>query len=333
MNASFISSMQPIIHAPIRPTGRFTTIVLGASGGLREDNLSAYLIAPAGSADYIALDAGSLLSGLRKARCRDNLAELANYPAEASLTPEGWFLCHRIKAYLITHAHLDHLAGLVMNSPEDTQKAIYGLPRTIDYLRDHLFNGKIWPNFGNEGTTPCLNKYHYVRVEPGQGYSIPNTSMSVEPFVLDHLPNCPSTAYLIHSDGAYVLYCGDTGPDALGESAYLQAVWTRIAPLIRDKTLCGIFLESSHPADHPDDRLFGHLTPNWLMDELHRLAAIVDPDQPHHALNDLKVVVTHIKPSLQRGSQPKRRIAAQLQDRNDLGIQFMIPSQGQRIEL
>ena len=310
-------------------TTRFVSVVLGAGGGLREDNLSAYLLAPADSQDFIALDAGTLLAGLRRAFCKNSFGAVT-VPPESDLSPEGWFLRHRIKAYLITHAHLDHVAGLVMNSPEDDKKAIFGLPCTINYLRDYLFNGKIWPNFGNEGED-ALHKYHYIRAQPGHTYTVANTSMSIEPFVLDHIPNCPSTAYLIHSKDAYVLYFGDTGPDALTATHCLQTIWTRVAPLIRDKKLHGIFLESSHPNDHPDHLLFGHLTPTWVMDELHRLAAVVDPAKPRQALRDLSVVVTHIKPSLERNAAPQKNIAQQLQEMNDIGVRFVIPKCGQRI--
>ena len=310
-------------------TTHFVSVVLGAGGGLREDNLSAYLLAPADSHDFIALDAGTLMAGLHKAFCKNSFGAVAA-PPESALSSEGWFLRHRIKAYLITHAHLDHVAGLVMNSPEDNKKDIFGLPCTINYLRDYLFNGKIWPNFGNEGAD-ALCKYHYVRVQPQQTYKVADTSMSIEPFVLDHIPNCPSTAYLVHSKGAYVLYFGDTGPDALTATNCLQTIWTRVAPLIREKKLQGIFLESSHPNTHPDHLLFGHLTPTWVMDELHRLAAVVAPAKPRQALRDLAVVVTHIKPSLEQNAAPKKRIAQQLQEMNDLGVRFVIPKCGQRI--
>ncbi len=43
----------------------FVAIVLGAGGGPSQDDLSAYLLAPAGSADFVCLDAGTLLSGIR----------------------------------------------------------------------------------------------------------------------------------------------------------------------------------------------------------------------------------------------------------------------------
>ena len=46
---------------------RFVTIILGTTGGLMEGNLSSYLLAPAGETDFIALDAGTILTGLQQA--------------------------------------------------------------------------------------------------------------------------------------------------------------------------------------------------------------------------------------------------------------------------
>jgi hypothetical protein len=45
----------------------FTVVPLGVKGGLDESNLSSYLVARAGTTNYIALDAGTLYSGIRKA--------------------------------------------------------------------------------------------------------------------------------------------------------------------------------------------------------------------------------------------------------------------------
>ena len=58
--------------------------------------------------------------------------------------------------------------GLVINSPDDESKDILGTAATIDAIRDHLFNWRIWPGFGNEGAGFNLKKYRYVRLAPGQ---------------------------------------------------------------------------------------------------------------------------------------------------------------------
>jgi 3',5'-cyclic-nucleotide phosphodiesterase len=310
---------------------KFVSIVLGATGGLREDNLSAYLLAEKGTTDFVCLDAGTLLAGIRKASTIGSFWDI-RVPPESNLTLDGWVLQNSIKAYLISHAHLDHIAGLILNSTDDSKKDLLGLNPTIDYLRDHVFNWKIWPNFGTEGEMPHLKKYNYVRLNPGQEYKISDTSMTVEPFLLSHSRSYPSTAFLIQSNGFYTLYFGDTGPDAIEKSEALKTVWTRIAPIIKAKKLQGFFLEISYPEGRPDEKLFGHLTPSWLMKELRRLAEWVDPGNPKQALQDLTVIVTHIKPSLERGPAMSDLIMKQLNELNDLGIRFIVAEQGQRIE-
>src|SRR6266850_1215349 len=67
---------------------QFVTIVLGTAGGLTESNLSSYLLAPTGSTDFVALDAGTLLTGLQQANRKGNLSDIA-LPTTSSLSVEG----------------------------------------------------------------------------------------------------------------------------------------------------------------------------------------------------------------------------------------------------
>jgi 3',5'-cyclic-nucleotide phosphodiesterase len=313
-----------------RPAPRFVTVVLGAGGGPSQDDLSAYLLAPSGSGDFVALDAGTLLSGIRRAHALGSFGSVRP-PLDSPLAAEGWILRHAVKAYLVSHAHLDHVAGLVIDSPEDASKEILGLTATIDRIRDHLFNWKVWPNFADEGEGTPLKKYRYVRLSPGQEHPIAGTGLTVEAFPLSHGGDV-STAFLLRAGESYVLYLGDTGPDAVERSDRMAAVWARVAPLVRDRRLRGIFLETSYPEGRPDTLLFGHLTPTWALRELRRLAELAGPSPSGHALRDLVVVVTHVKPVLERGPITRDRIAKQLGELNDLGVRFIVARQGQRIE-
>ena len=110
---------------PPPDAAKFVTIVLGAAGGLREDNLTAYLLAPFGDTRFIALDAGTLLAGLKIAKNLGSFDDI-QVPPESSLSLEGWVLHEHIKAYAISHAHLDHISGLILNSTDDTSKPILG---------------------------------------------------------------------------------------------------------------------------------------------------------------------------------------------------------------
>src|SRR5258708_24945445 len=95
----------------------FKIIPLGVRGGNDESNLSAYALAVTGTNAFVCLDAGTLYYGIRQA-------------IAAKLFEETVLkvLRNNIKGYLISHPHLDHVAGLILNSPDDSPKPIYGLP-------------------------------------------------------------------------------------------------------------------------------------------------------------------------------------------------------------
>lgn len=60
-----------------------------------------------------------------------------------------------ISTFLITHPHLDHVAGFAINTAALQQtlrrKRVAALPSTIEAIKEHIFNGIIWPNLSDEG--------------------------------------------------------------------------------------------------------------------------------------------------------------------------------------
>ncbi len=310
----------------------FKVIVLGSRGGPSESDCSGYLVGAIDSSKFISIDAGTLLSGIQKAAEKGHFSDISIDP-ESPWLLEGEILRDHVKGYLISHAHLDHVAGLVMNSPIDKPKPIYGLDPTIDFIRDDLFNRKIWPNFGNEGVEPRLHLYQYTRLKPGKMLNIPELNMQVETFPLSHPESYISTAFLIQHRGSYILYFGDTAPDALEPKKRMETVWKRVAPLIQKNKLHGIFLECSF-TDHTDDHeLFGHLNPKFIIDELRKLAALVNPKEPKKALKGLKVLITHIKTPPLKGISPVDTIRTELEAANIYGVEFLFPNQADKLLL
>ena len=304
---------------------KFVTIVLGAGGGSLEDNLTSYLLAPKNDHNFISLDAGTVLVGIKRAIAKGSFRDVS-IPEDTELNIEGWILQNLVKAHLISHTHLDHVAGLVLNAPDGSEKDILGIQRTIDDLRDHFFNWKVWPNFSNEGFGRQLKKYRYIRLEPEESYHIDKTALSVTPFVLSH-SGIQSTAFLVRSKEDYALYFGDTGPDAVEKQSCIENVWKAVAPIARKKRLRGIFLEVSFPDPRPDNQLFGHLTPSWMMKELTRLAYMTDSQNAQNALSGVTVFVTHIKTTFEKGLWVNEHISRQLNDLNNLNLRFVIPKQ------
>lgn len=326
----FISGCDQKLRYETTDKAKFEVIPLGTKGGLLESDLSSYLVSPAGKTNFIAFDAGTLMTGLLEAKKKGSFSNI-KIAKSSPLSVEGTVMVEHIKAYAISHAHIDHVAGMIIGAPYDSPKPILGLPNTINSIRDHLFNWKIWPNFGNEGQEPLLNKYQYVRLTPNESYPVNETGMSITPYKLSHSHQYISTAFLIESDGAYMLYFGDVGPDLIETSDLMYKVWAAIAPLVRDKKLHAIFLEASFPNKHSDKLLFGHLTPKWMINELQTLSQLVNPEQPQIALQGLNVIVTHIKPTLNKSNSPEKNIMAELSALNNLNVNFILPETGKRI--
>jgi 3',5'-cyclic-nucleotide phosphodiesterase len=291
----------------------FKIVPLGVKGGIDESNLSAYMVAAKGTDNYICLDAGTLHYGIEKAVSN----KVFTVSAEQVLR-------QYIKGYFISHAHLDHISGLIINSPDDTAKTIYALASCIETIKTHYFTWDSWANFTDDGTAPLLKKYHYQVLTPDSMLAIKNTEMTVKAFPLAH-SNLTSTAFLVGGNDAYLLYLGDTGADELEKSQNLHNLWQAVAPLIKSKKLKGIMIETSFPDEQPDKTLFGHLTPRWLMREMDNLAALTGAE----ALRGFNLIVTHVKPP----QVSINKIKVQLKAENKLGFNLIFPEQGKAIEL
>ena len=282
----------------------FDIVSLGALGGIQDGNLSAHLIRPHDDNRAVTCDAGTLVNGLRVAGETGGL--------------------DRIKGYLISHAHLDHVAGLILASPDDGKKPIYALPSINAALVETYFNWLAWPNFTDRGKAPQLKKYTLADLQPGVAMPLQDTKMSVTAFPLSH-GGVESTAFLIESDGEGVLCFGDTGPDAVEKTTKLHDVWSVVVEKVKQRRLKAILIESSYTSDRPDSQLFGHLTPKWVLASLRELDQMAGTG----SVKDLPVVVTHIKYAL-TGEQPQTKMLEELTAGNDMGVRFIIPRQGDR---
>lgn len=289
-------------------------IPLGIYGGIDESNLSSYLVGVKNSSQYLALDAGTLTAGIEKAITQGTFKKTTNSQT---------VLRAYIKGYFISHGHLDHVAGLIINSPEDSAKPVYGLSSTINILKDKYFTNGSWSNFANEGDKPILGKYQYKRITPFQSFPIDNTSLTAEIFELSHVNPQKSSAVLVRYNDEYILYFGDTGADRIEKTNNLNNIWKYIAPLIIHKNLQAILIEVSFPNGQPDDKLFGHLTPDLLTEEISQLAEYAGKEN----LKGLNVIITHLKP----GGNQIETIKKELTDNNIFELDYIFPQQGQKI--
>jgi cAMP phosphodiesterase len=183
----------------------------------------------------------------------------------------------KIQHALISHAHLDHIAGLAfltdtlaMMVPE-RQVTVSSIEPVIDSLRTHAFNDALWPNFTTipSGSNPVLG----FRSLPDEAEARIG-DLWVTPVPVEH--TVPTTGYIVHDGETGFLYSGDTGPT--------DRLW-RVAREMRG--LRALIVETAFP-NRLDAlaRVSGHLTPDMLRREIDKMP----PDVP--------IWIFHIKPQL-----------------------------------
>lgn len=118
---------------------------------------------------------------------------------------------HSIRHVFLTHAHLDHIAGLPMlidsifTEEVDTPVSVYGRAETLKALKDHLFNWVIWPDFAELPSTdkPMLR---YVECNPGDTVTIGHRDFHA----VDVEHSVPAIGYTVQNSGGVFAVSGDT---------------------------------------------------------------------------------------------------------------------------
>ena len=109
-----------------------------------------------------------------------------------------------ISHVLLTHAHIDHVAGLPIFLDNVYQLGadcpqVYGLPDTLDTLQSDLFNGRLMPDFiGMSRHMPPFVAVHPVT--PDRPFAVGR--YTVTPIPLRH--TLPTVGYLIDDRAAAV---------------------------------------------------------------------------------------------------------------------------------
>lgn len=182
-----------------------------------------------------------------------------------------------VKCFLLTHAHLDHVNGLVLSSQVLGQSTtpVYGAQGTLDAVSS-IFSGRLWPRLASwedDGHPLVLRSLQ----SNGSYRSVfPDVSVLIMPIShgqSDEGGTYESSAFFIRHDpsGEEFLFFGDVEPDCLAKKPGNLDVWHVVAPKIPE-TLSAIFIECSWPATRNDEVLYGHLNSQHLAAELLVLA-------------------------------------------------------------
>ncbi|QLQ80027.1 hypothetical protein HG537_0D00270 [Torulaspora globosa] len=245
-----------------------------------------------------------------------------------------------VKEYYITHAHLDHIGAMVLNSPlacdanNEDGKLIYALPFTLQAIEKHIFNDVIWPDLLHCGS----NRLKLSRLTDG----IPHVctvfpQWDIIPFKVHHGFSASivdkrvySTVYLFsdRTTKQALLVCGDLEPDSASDGEpLLEKAWEYIAKRVTRGNLRGIIIECSSSASTPKHELYGHMSPAYLVGQLSRLREMYgDPN----ALAGLNVLVTHVKTIISE-KDPRLVILQELREaalQERLDVRFSMAVQG-----
>ena len=192
----------------------------------------------------------------------------------------------RIDHIFVTHSHLDHVTSIpfvldTVGSLRSEPLTVHALPETIEILRHHLFNWKLWPDFTQipSADRPLL-RFSPVVV----GRSVTIAGRTITPVPADHV--VPAVGYALDSGAASLVYTGDTcSSDALWHA--VNAI-TNLRYIIIETAFSDAERELAIRAKH--------LCPSLLVEQLALLRQPAD------------IFITHLKPG--GGDEIMREIAA-----------------------
>jgi len=179
----------------------------------------------------------------------------------------------KIRDIFITHSHLDHIRGIPALADNIIMKnlkhsfTVHSTSVVISALRDHIFNGVIWPDFTKlpSSENPVIK---YETIEAHQKYMVKD--YSIEAIPVNH--SVPAVGFRVSSGGKTLVYTGDTGPT--------EEIWKHCSGVD------ALIVEVSFPNNMESLALITkHLTSSMLVEELAKIDELPG-----------RILITHPKP-------------------------------------
>jgi ribonuclease BN (tRNA processing enzyme) len=196
----------------------------------------------------------------------------------------------QIDHIFVTHSHLDHIAciPLLLDTVMGFRTepiTVHAIKETLDTLRTHIFNWKVWPDFNMipDAVNPFL-RYHEIELD--KAVNLNDRSFTAIP--ANHV--IPAVGYQIDSGENSLVFTGDT--------TECQALWEKVNRISNLKYL--IIETAFSNCEIELAKLSKHLCPSMLVSELNQLNASFN--------RRIEIFITHLKPG--EGEMIMQEVAA-----------------------
>ena len=180
----------------------------------------------------------------------------------------------RVDHVFVTHSHMDHITSIpfivdTVGCMRTRPLTVHAMQPTLDALRAHIFNWKVWPDF----TQIPSREQPYLRYQAVQaGSAVSMGDRMIVPVPANHV--VPAVGYHIDSGRASLVYSGDTTTN--------DQLW-RVVNAIGN--LRYIIIETAFCNRERDLAVASkHLCPSMLAEELAKLT------------RSAEIYITHLKP-------------------------------------
>ena len=180
----------------------------------------------------------------------------------------------KVDHVFVSHSHLDHVTSIpflvdTVCWMRRNPVVVYGIKETLDILRAHLFNWKIWPDFTQipDEDNPFMV---YREIKVGETVELRGRRFTAIP--ANH--TVPAVGYAMDNGRAALIFSGDTSVN--------DGLWKVVN---RTPNLRYLIIETAFSNKERDIAVASkHLCPNMLAEELEKMR--VAPE----------VFITHLKP-------------------------------------
>lgn len=174
----------------------------------------------------------------------------------------------------LTHSHLDHIVSIPfmldsVGGMRNRPLTIYAIEETLEALQQHIFNWKIWPDFG-QIPTPQQPHMRYQMITLGKPVTLNGREITALP--ANHV--IPAVGYQLDSGTSSLVFSGDT--------TMQDDFWDVVN---RIDNLEYLIIETAFPDSEKELAVLSkHLCPSMLAEELKKLRG------------SPQIFITHLKP-------------------------------------